>query len=506
VRAAVIFSQDGPGDSDQSPFFTPFRAAAATFGKPVLFLHGDGHTWIMDHPWPEPNILRVQVNNGGDEDPVQVTVNMDPTKPFVLLRDPWSSNPPVYNRPPCGAAGPVVSIGDATVVEGNTGSTVNAVFTVTLANGSGGTVSVPWSSAPGTASANVDYVTSSGTVSLSGTSDSKSVTVIVNGDAQVEPDELFYVNLGSPSGGATLGKSQAVGTIRNDDAAPPPGATLTLNPSQDTYAKLASPTSNYGKDTDLRARQDSGKDYRAFLKFDVAGIATSVLSAKLRLYCIDASADGGDVYLVTNTYAGTTTPWVETGLTWNNAPPLTGSPIGSLGKVTAGTWKELDVASSLGGNGTYSFGILTHSTDKAYYSSKEGSNKPQLVVVQSSTGPTWAQGPGVEASPGMKAAFSTAGAAGPKRRLEITRQIPNPSRGAATIEYVVPRTGSVSLSVYDVAGHAVRRLVEAERSAGDHEVSWDGRDARGERVGAGVYFLRLRAGGEIVQKRLVMIR
>jgi len=106
VRAAVILSHLAPDKS--TTFSTPFRQAAATFAKPVLFLHGHGHAWSTSYPFPEPNIFRVQVDNGAAEDPVEVTVTMDMTSPataFVLKRDPWTSQT-IVNMPPCVNAGP----------------------------------------------------------------------------------------------------------------------------------------------------------------------------------------------------------------------------------------------------------------------------------------------------------------------------------------------------------------------------------------------------------------
>ena len=47
----------------------------------------------------------------------------------------------------------------------------------------------------------------------------KTVTISVNGDTKYEPSEQFFVNLSNPSN-ATIGDSQGVGTITNDDAQP----------------------------------------------------------------------------------------------------------------------------------------------------------------------------------------------------------------------------------------------------------------------------------------------
>jgi hypothetical protein len=77
--------------------------------------------------------------------------------------------------------------------------------------------------------------------------------------------------------------------------------------------------------------------------------------------------------------------------------------------------------------------------------------------------------------------------------LTLTR--PNPFRPATTIQYALARPGAVRLAVYDVAGRAVRTLVDGTRPAGFHAVVWDGRDDRGASVPSGIYFCRFQAAG-----------
>jgi hypothetical protein len=105
VRAAVVFGQEGPGSSSRDLFFDRFVPAAQSFGKSVLYLHGSGHSWIMDYPFAASNILRIQVDNGGSEEPVQITVTKDPQNIFAILRNPFSNNPQLYNLIPCVDAG-----------------------------------------------------------------------------------------------------------------------------------------------------------------------------------------------------------------------------------------------------------------------------------------------------------------------------------------------------------------------------------------------------------------
>jgi Ca2+-binding RTX toxin-like protein len=108
-----------------------------------------------------------------------------------------------------------VSISDVTVSEGNSNST--ATFTVTRTSGSAA-FSVNYATAAGTATAGVDYGSVSGTLSFAAGVNSLTISVPVFGDTAVESNETFFVNLSGASNGATISRSQAVGTIVNDDS------------------------------------------------------------------------------------------------------------------------------------------------------------------------------------------------------------------------------------------------------------------------------------------------
>jgi len=113
------------------------------------------------------------------------------------------------------------------------------------------------------------------------------------------------------------------------------------------------------------------------LKFTVTGIGNqSILSAKLRLYCVDGSPFGGEFHRVADT------TWNEGSVNWNTAPSADSGILGSLGKVSANTWYEVDVTSLISGDSTFSLKISSTNTDGAYYSTKEGAAgfAPQLVI------------------------------------------------------------------------------------------------------------------------------
>ena len=113
---------------------------------------------------------------------------------------------------------PTLSIADAAVAEGNSGSR-DLAFTITLSAAQAVPVSVSWSTANGTATAGSDYTARSGQVVFAAGQTSRTVTVPVTGDTAVETDATFTVRLATPQG-AVLAAAFATGTITNDDVAP----------------------------------------------------------------------------------------------------------------------------------------------------------------------------------------------------------------------------------------------------------------------------------------------
>jgi hypothetical protein len=76
-------------------------------------------------------------------------------------------------------------------------------------------------------------------------------------------------------------------------------------------------------------------------------------------------------------------------------------------------------------------------------------------------------------------------------RVELSSPSPNPSAAATRMELALPAAASVDLSVYDAAGRRVASLLHTDLPAGRRSVTWDGRESRGGRVAAGLYFARL---------------
>jgi len=113
---------------------------------------------------------------------------------------------------------PALSVNDAVVPEGDTGTTT-MTFTVSLGAPSGRTVSVHYATADGTAIAPSDYAATSGDLVFAPGETTKSVNVTVSTDTWLELDETLTLGLSAPSN-ATIADGSGLGTITNDDAIP----------------------------------------------------------------------------------------------------------------------------------------------------------------------------------------------------------------------------------------------------------------------------------------------
>jgi hypothetical protein len=91
------------------------------------------------------------------------------------------------------------------------------------------------------------------------------------------------------------------------------------------------------------------------------------------------------------------------------------------------------------------------------------------------------------------------------RALELAAPRPNPSRGQVVLRFGLSRTGQIRLGVFGAHGERVRSLVNADHEAGPHEISWDGRNDQGRRVGPGVYFVRLDAEGRSLRQVVTVL-
>jgi len=98
------------------------------------------------------------------------------------------------------------------------------------------------------------------------------------------------------------------------------------------------------------------------------------------------------------------------------------------------------------------------------------------------------------------------GKAGDRFSIRLDRIQPNPFRTRTLVSFEVGEAREVDLEVYDVRGRLARTLLQGAVESGPHVVSWNGRDALGNRLAPGLYFLRLHTRGTSRVQKIVIRR
>ncbi|MFQ5601728.1 MAG: FG-GAP-like repeat-containing protein [bacterium] len=306
--------------------------------------------------------------------------------------------------------------------------------------------------------------------------------------------------------GATTGKislTNAAGSATSslDFTVTAPPSSLTFNPIHDSFVRSNRQSNNYGHYLELRVRQPHSDFIIAYLKFDVQGIGSSVLSAKIKLHVIDASVDGGGIYSVSNNFKDSNTPWTEEALVYTNAPLVSGSPLSTQAAINLGETVEFDVTAAINGDGIYSFAIKNARNDVAKYSSKEGVAIPELVINTGSAIASFTEEKPQWEATEMLAANEQINL---PETLILSPNYPNPFNIETNIEYGLPAESHVRLVIFNIRGRVVRTLVDEVQTPGFKKVRWNGTDANGVEVSSGVYFVRLQWQNQKMLRKITL--
>ena len=90
----------------------------------------------------------------------------------------------------------------------------------------------------------------------------------------------------------------------------------------------------------------------------------------------------------------------------------------------------------------------------------------------------------------------------------LLQNAPNPFNASTAIAFQVPAAldgKGVRLGIYNLAGQLVRMLQPASQRAGEHRLTWDGRDGQGREVASGVYVYRLEVGAQTAHRRMLLL-
>ncbi len=212
------------------------------------------------------------------------------------------------------------------------------------------------------------------------------VSGLVEGDGPVSlritsdsTDNVMYSSKENPDGNfpeLIVGVKQAdpaAKTASSIDATGMPA--LKIGPTDDAFVFFTTADDNFGQHQDLMVGIGNGVK-KSYLRFDLTRVDKDIIrSAKLRLYATASSRSGGTFVTVTDSN------WNEGTITYNNAPPADGIPLGMLNNIEAGQWYELDITEAIAESAPLTICILGNHEDKVMYSSKDGPHSPEMALV-----------------------------------------------------------------------------------------------------------------------------
>jgi len=160
-------------------------------------------------------------------------------------------------------------------------------------------------------------------------------------------------------------------------ATPASSITITYTTEADTRVSQNSPSTNYGSQSNLLINGADGAAQIGLIRFTVSGTGGSIQNVKLRVFCTsNGTSDGPAAYLAEN-------DWIEKGtggVTWNTQPALLSGVLDNKEAIGTNSWVEYEVTALISGDGTYTFALVGDGTDGVTFSSREGTDPPQLVV------------------------------------------------------------------------------------------------------------------------------
>lgn len=426
---------------------------------------------------------------------------------------------------------PTVAIDAVSHAEGNSGTTEYA-FTATLSEVSGLTASADFSTVDGTATiADNDYAAATGTITFPAGTTTQPITVSINGDVTNEIDETFAVDLSNLAGIASA-TTQGVGTIVNDEAGP------VLSIANISVAEGNSDTTPFVFTITMSGASASGVNVNVATA-DGTAIASDYTARTATLTIPAGATTLADTVLVNGDMCGEVNETFTMTLSMPvNATIGTPTATATIQNDDDVTLPSVIVTSPNGGEAAYLAGTI----DVTWSASDDVDVTSVDILLSRDGGDTWTEalatgiantgmyewtvtGPVVTGTALVKvvaydagcnsnsdvsdAAFNIADPAlsgvadGPVTEFALSSLRPNPTAGQTLIQYQLPQASHVRLSIVDLRGRIVSRVIDNEVGPGRHTANWSGRTATGP-AAAGVYFVIFEAGGNRFHKKLVL--
>ena len=89
---------------------------------------------------------------------------------------------------------------------------------------------------------------------------------------------------------------------------------------------------------------------------------------------------------------------------------------------------------------------------------------------------------------------------------ELDQNYPNPFNAGTVIRFSIPTATKATVTIHNLLGQTVRKLVDERIEAGVHSARWDGRNDAGQRMSSGVYVYRLQTAQSTMTRKLVLVK
>lgn len=92
------------------------------------------------------------------------------------------------------------------------------------------------------------------------------------------------------------------------------------------------------------------------------------------------------------------------------------------------------------------------------------------------------------------------------KSIKLFQNYPNPFNPRTTVEYFIPYSTKITISIYNLLGKRIRTLISNKLQVGSLKIIWDGRNNYGDFAGSGIYFYVLEYGSNRISKKMVLVR
>ncbi|MFZ5515327.1 MAG: M14 family zinc carboxypeptidase [Candidatus Zhuqueibacterota bacterium] len=90
--------------------------------------------------------------------------------------------------------------------------------------------------------------------------------------------------------------------------------------------------------------------------------------------------------------------------------------------------------------------------------------------------------------------------------FSLSQNVPNPFNNSTTVSFSVQQPGVMRITIFNARGQLIRTLMNERVESGNFKIDWDGSDALGESLTSGVYFIRAASNGDVLTRKIVLMK